>query len=70
MNRDKILQEIMSDPELMQKYGLKKGDIDKLSTSPPYSKKVIEVMSVIINENDNHLSSTQIYKRIKNIHNI
>lgn len=70
MNRDKILQEIMSDPELMQKYGLTKSDIEKLRTSPPYSKKVIEIMSVIINENDNHLSSTQIYKRIKNIHNI
>lgn len=70
MNRDKILQEIMSDPELMQKYGLDKNDIEKLSTSAPYSKKVIEIMSVIINENDNHLSSTQIYKKIKNIHNI
>lgn len=71
MNREKILQEVLSDPELMEKYGLTKKQIEDLTTSPPYhGKTVVEIMSVIINENDNHLSGSQIYRKIKNIHNI
>ena len=70
MIRNEILKEILSDKELMEKYSIKEREIKELSTSPPYHKKIIEVIATIINENDNHLNPTQIYKRIKNIHKI
>ena len=72
MERDLILREILSDPELMEKYDIKKTDLKTFSTSPtkPFNKKIVEVLSVIINENDNHLPSTKIYRRLKNVHNI
>ena len=72
MERDQILREILSDPELMEKYDINKTDLKTFSTSPtkPFNKKIVEVLSVIINENDNHLPSTKIYRRLKNVHNI
>jgi hypothetical protein len=72
MERDQILKEILSDSELMKKYSINKQELDTLTTTPsgPYSKKIIEVLSLIINENDNHLNTTMIYKKLKNVHNI
>ena len=68
MDRNQILKEILADEDLSKKYNLPSSE--KLSINPPYSNKLIEVMSVIINENDNNLSDNQIYKKIKNIHSI
>lgn len=68
MDRNQVLKEILADKELCEKYKIK--DVSSLSTNPPYNNKLVEVLSVIINENDNNLSDTQIYKKIKNIHNI
>ncbi|WPR72347.1 hypothetical protein SLW70_04185 [Flavobacterium sp. NG2] len=68
MDRNKVLKEILADEELCKKYNIK--DVDKLTTNAPYYNKLVEVLSVIINENDNNLSDSQIYKKIKNIHNI
>jgi hypothetical protein len=70
MERDQILREILSDPELTEKYNIKKSELDSLTTSSPYHKKIVEVLSVIINENDNHLNSSMIYKKLKKTHNI
>jgi hypothetical protein len=70
MERNQILREILSDPEIAEKYNIKKSELDSLTTNPPYDKKIVEVLSVIINENDNHLNSSMIYKKLKNIHNI
>lgn len=70
MERDQILKEILSDSELMKKYKIKENELNKVKTSPPYNKKIIEVLSVIINENDNHLNSSMIYKKLKKVHNI
>ena len=70
MERDQILKEILSDSELMKKYKIKENELNKLKTSPPYNKKIVEVLSVIINENDNHLNSSMIYKKLKKVHNI
>ena len=68
MDRNKVLKEILADEELCKKYKIK--EVDKLTTSGPYHNKLVEILSVIINENDNNLSDSQIYKKIKNIHNI
>jgi DNA-binding SARP family transcriptional activator len=68
MDRNQVLKEVLADKELCDKYNIK--DIEKLTTNAPYNSKLVEVLSVIINENDNNLSDSQIYKKIKNIHNI
>jgi hypothetical protein len=70
MERNQILQEILSDSEITEKYNIKKSELDSLTTNAPYYKKIVEVLSVIINENDNHLNSSMIYKKLKNVHNI
>ncbi|AWG22596.1 hypothetical protein FFWV33_14205 [Flavobacterium faecale] len=68
MDRNKVLKEILSDKEICEKYNIK--EVETLTTNAPYHNKLVEVLSVIINENDNNLSESQIYKKIKNIHNI
>lgn len=68
MDRNQMLREILSDKELCDKYKI--TDLDGLTTNAPYKNKLVEVLSVIINENDNNLSESQIYKKVKNIHNI
>ncbi len=70
MERNDILREILSDPDLMGKYNIKEAELKELTTSAPYNKKIVEILSVIINENDNHLNSSMIYKKIKKAHNI
>lgn len=68
MDRNKVLKEILADKELCKKYNVK--DVEKLTTNAPYYNKLVEILSVIINENDNNLNDLQIYRKIKNIHNI
>ncbi|SKB40709.1 hypothetical protein SAMN05660841_00345 [Sphingobacterium nematocida] len=68
--RDDMLREILSDPEIMQKYDLRPVDIEKVLCKPPYSKKVIEVMATMIIEMDNNRTPRQIYPIIKNIYKI
>jgi hypothetical protein len=71
MERNNILKEILSDPEILEKYKIEKTELDTLTTTiKPTTKKIVEVLSVIINENDNHLNSSMIYKKLKKIHNI
>ena len=70
MIRNKIIRDILSDEELQKKYSLSEKDISKITTSPPYYKKVVEIIATIINEDANRLSDSQIYKRLKNIHKI
>lgn len=70
MKRNRILREILSDEELLEKYNMKKSELENLSTSPPYSNKLVETLSVIINDNDNHINDLRIYRKLKNIHNI
>lgn len=68
--RDQMLKEILSDPELMEKYDLRVADIDDVKRNPQYTKKIIEIMATIINEMDNNRTARQIYPIIKNIHKI
>lgn len=68
--RNEMLIEILSDPILMEKYNIKESDLENLKTTPPYINKITEVLATIINDNDNHMSSLMIYRKIKNIHKI
>ena len=68
--RDEILKEILSDKELMDKYNITKKQLEDLKPFRPGSKKIVDVLTTIINENDNKRSSRQIYGTIKNLHKI
>jgi len=68
--RDEILREILSDPEILSKYNLKDSEVEKLTTNPPFHNKAVEILSTIINENDNNRTARQIYSILKNIHKI
>ena len=68
--RNDVIREILKDPEIQDKYNIKSDQVDKITTSAPYPNKLVEVLAMIINENDNHLTSQQIYNRIKRVHNI
>ena len=68
--RDEMIREILSDPELMEKYNLSQKEVEGLKCSPPYHKKIIEVLATMINEMDNNRTARQIYPQIKNIHKI
>jgi hypothetical protein len=68
--RDEMIREILSDPELMEKYNLSQKDVDVLRCAPPFNKKIVEILATMINEMDNNRSSSQIYRQIKNIHKI
>lgn len=70
MERNKILREILSDDNILEKYKIDKKDLSTITTNGPYFNKLIEVLSVIINDKDNNLNDLQIYKKIKNIHKI
>ena len=68
--REEILKEILSDKELMEKYKITTKELKDLKALRPGSKKIVDVMYTIINENDNNRTSRQIYSTIKNIHKI
>jgi hypothetical protein len=68
--RDEILKQILSDKELMDKYNITKKQLEDLKPHEPGSKKIVRVLSTIINENDNKRNAVQIYKVIKNLHKI
>lgn len=70
MDRNQILKEILNDKELCKKWKI--DNVDDLSITPtsPYYNKFVEVLALIIKENDNNLSDSIIYKKIKNLHNI
>ncbi len=70
MIRNKILKEILSDKELMDKYSIREKDLENITISQNHTKDIVTVLSTIITENDNHLSGQMIYKRIKNIHKL
>jgi hypothetical protein len=68
--REEILKEILSDDDLMKKYKITTKDIEELKAFKSNNKKIVEVLSTIVNENDNNRSSRQIYNTLKNIHKI
>jgi hypothetical protein len=68
--RKDILREILSDKDLMNKYNIKEEELDNIKPFQSGSKKIVDVLATIINENDNNRSARQIYSTIKNIHKI
>jgi hypothetical protein len=68
--RNEILKEILSDSELMEKHGISLDDLKDITPFKPGTKKIVDIMATIINENDNDRTPRQIYSTIKNIHKI
>ena len=69
-NREEILKEILSDKELMKKYNISSKELEEIKALVPGSKKIVDILHTIINENDNNRSPRQIYSTIKNMHKI
>jgi hypothetical protein len=68
--REQILKEILSDKELMEKYQITEKELENIKPFGPNSKTIVDILSTIINDNDNSRTSRQIYSTIKNIHKI
>ncbi|MDQ6532118.1 hypothetical protein [Flavobacterium sp. LHD-85] len=68
--RDEILKEILSDADLMKKYNITQVELENIEPFRPDSKKIVNILATIINENDNDRTGRQIYSTIKNIHKI
>lgn len=70
IRREEILKEILSDKDLMEKYKITEKELNEIKAFKPDSKKIVNILSTIINENDNNRTSRQIYSTLKNIHKI
>ena len=68
--REQILKEILSSKDLMAKYNITENELGNIKPFQPESKKIVDILATIINENDNNRTSRQIYSTIKNIHKI
>lgn len=67
---DDLLKEILRDDELATKYGLDTNMIERAKLSPPYEKKVIEYLAVILKSKmaDMHGDVT-VYNQVRNLIN-
>lgn len=70
IRREEILKEILSDKDLLEKYKITEKELNEIKPFKPGSKKIVNILSTIINENDNNRTSRQIYSTLKNIHKI
>ena len=49
--REQILKEILSDKELMTKHKITQEELENIKPFQPGSKKIVDILSTIINEN-------------------
>jgi len=71
MNNSELLKEILKDPHLKEKYDITDKDIENSSDGDPrFKKEIIQLIKDIIADNDNHLSATKSYNKMKNLLNI
>ena len=71
MNNSELLKEILKDPHLNEKYDITYKYIENSSDGDPrFKKEIIQLIKDIIADNDNHLSATKSYNKMKNLLNI
>jgi len=65
---DDLLKEVLKDEELASKYEITEAHIKNAKQAPPYEKKVIEYLAVILRAkmNDAHREVT-VYNQVKNL---
>lgn len=65
---DDLLREVLKDEELASKYQITETNIKKAKLAPPYEKKVIEYLAVILRAKmvDMHGDVT-VYNQVKNL---
>jgi len=67
---DDLLKEVLKDEELSSKYSLSQALISRAKLSPPYEKKVIEYLAVILQSKMADMQGdVTVYNRVKNLIN-
>ena len=70
MTNTELIKEILSDSVIVEKYNIKKSDLDNINGDPRYQKDIIKVVKNIIDDNTNHITDRVSYNKIKNILNL
>lgn len=70
MNNTELIKEILSDLLLKEKFRISKSDLDGLNGDSRYQKQVVQVVKEIVADNENHITATKSYNKLKNILNI
>ncbi len=70
MNSTKLIRMILSNPILKDKYDITESDLDNINGDHRYQKTVVKVVRQIVSDNDNLITGTRSYNRLKNILNI
>lgn len=70
MNNTELIKEILSDSHLKEKFRISQSDLDGLNGDSRYQKQVVQVVKEIVADNENHITATKSYNKLKNILNI
>ena len=70
MTSTDLINEILSDSSIKEKYGINESDLQNINGDSRYHKQIIQVIKEIVADNENHISATKSYNKLKNILNI
>nr|WP_319998154.1 hypothetical protein [uncultured Draconibacterium sp.] len=70
MTNTELISEILSDPQIKEKYNISETDIEAINGDTRYQKEIIQIIKEIVSDNDNHITATKSYNKLKNILNI
>ncbi|WP_346861163.1 hypothetical protein [uncultured Draconibacterium sp.] len=70
MTNTELIKEILSDPNIKEKYYISESDLNGIKGDARYQKEIVQLIKEIVNDNDNHITATKSYNKLKNILNI
>ena len=70
MTNTELIKEILSDSKIKGKYNITESDLNSINGDARYQKEIVQLIKEIVNDNDNHISATKSYNKLKNILNI
>lgn len=70
MTNTELIKEILSDPNIKEKYNISESDLNGIKGDARYQKEIVQLIKEIVNDNDNHITATKSYNKLKNILNI
>jgi actin-related protein len=70
MTNTELISEILSDSDIKEKYNISESDLNNINGDARYQKEIVQIIKEIVSDNDNHISATKSYNKLKNILNI
>ncbi len=70
MTNTELIKEILSDSKIKEKYNITESDLESINGDSRYQKEIVQLIKEIVNDNDNHITATKSYNKLKNILNI